>query len=357
MKIFRKRYIVNQQKPVFTATLSPGLLAGSLLVACLCAVRYPAAAQPAPPQPSAVSGQEAPVKKPHSSGDSLRQAIERLRAEAGKLRAEADEINESVRHLEVRVERGERPPTRYKDTVQLLSSEGTNAFLETLRGKKRGARERGYGGGLGPTPGIFLVNMRPVNELLDVIRSGNDFSNISFPVEGTWENFFLMGITGYGALGSGLRIGGCFRGGSRSYSTHYNDSTFSIEVSSRFGGLLIEKAMVSGSMNWFLGGMVGGSSLEVTPSKVSNFVSSIPTHTGEIVPRTYTTLSAPALLVELHGGFTYTMTRWFHVGLDLATPLFFAPSGFRTPSEQSITNGFITINPGLRIRIILGNIG
>ena len=302
--------------------------------------------------------------------DSLRRAIEELRAEAERLRSEADAINDSVKGLKLRIrvetsseDRQSRSRSfdvvvgRQKDTVQLLSREGTHAFLETLRGKKRGARERGYGGGLGPTPGIFAINFRPVHELLEVISRDDEFRNINFPIEGTWQGFFLMGLTGYGALGNGLRIGGSFRGGSKSYSIRTGDSTYSLEINTTFGGFLLEKAAVAGSMNWFMGGMAGGANIRVQPSKATTVLSSISSQVNGTSPQTFNKLRAPSLLLELHGGFTYTMINWFHVGLDLSTPLFFSPSGFRTTGNQSLTDGFVTINPGFRFRIILGNIG
>ncbi len=300
--------------------------------------------------------------------DSLRQAIEKLKSEAEKLRSQVDAINDSIEQVEDFREDEPAPEksalvqqdtstSPKKDTVQVLSREGTQAFLESIRGKKRGGRERGYGGAIGPTPGIFAINVRPVHELLDVLSGNDEFRDISFPLEGTWQSFFLMGLTGYGAVGNGMRIGGSYRGGSRSYSTRHDDSTYSVEVRVAFGGFLLEKAFVAGSMNWFIGGIAGASNIVVQPSKASNLLVSTPLHLDEEIDKTFNKLNAPSLLLELHGGFTYTMVNWFHIGLDLSTPLFFSPSGFKSPGDQSITNGFITINPGLRIRIILGNIG
>jgi hypothetical protein len=353
---------VTRQKPVFATPLSPGLLAAGVLLAGFCPAAHSADARQTVTVTVAVSDSAISTATPNPGADSLRMEIERLKAEADKLRAEANAVNDSVKRLEFKMVVDRSPKKQgepRKDTIEVLSKEGTEAFLATIRGKKRSARERGYGGGLGPTPGIYIVNMHPVRELLDAIAAGDDFRNIGFQIDGNREQFFLMGIAGYGALGSGLRIGGSFNGGSKSYSTRTADSTYTIELRAKFGGLLIEKAIVAGNFNWLLGGTIGGSALDVTPSKVSNQLSeaSLSRQISEAIPRKYATVSAPGLLVELHGGFTYTMISWFHVGMDLSTPLFFSPSGFKSPGDQSITNGFITINPGLRIRIILGNIG
>lgn len=294
--------------------------------------------------------------------DSLRKAIEELRFEADHLREKAEEINTEDRAgptqgvlSDTNLPDSTRAPKTPKDTVELLSKEGTHAFLESFTGRKRGVRERGYGGGIGPMPGMFMLNMRPIHQLLDVITSSSDFRNISFPVHSNYQGFFMMGITGFGALGNGLRVGGSYQSGSRSYSTRENDTTYTIEVKSSFGGLLLEKATVTGNMNWFAGGIAGGAVIDVNPSKASNLFSSLEIESEP--GKAYNRLRASALLLELHGGFTYTMVQWFHVGVECSTPLFFSPSGFRTPARQSITNGFLSVNPGFRIRMILGNIG
>lgn len=312
-------------------------------------------------------------QKPAASAldtDSLRRAIEQLKKDAAVLREKAEAISDSVETLKKNVnenpvapetpaqesvERESPPRSNPKDTVELLSKEGTHAFLESFRGKKRGSRERGYGGGIGATPGIFVLNMRPVHQLLDIITSSSEFKNVSFPLNSNFQGFFMMGITGYGALGNGLRVGGNFHSGSRSYSTRKNDTTYTVDVHTSFGGFLLEKAAVSGAINWYVGGMAGGASIDVNPSKASNLFSQV--SISESIEDEFNKLSAPALLLELHGGFTYTMVNWFHIGGDLSTPLYFSPSGFKTPASQSVTNGFISVNPGFRIRIILGNIG
>lgn len=300
--------------------------------------------------------------------DSLRKAIEELRYEAERLRKQADKMEneeKAVPQPKTSLDTSEPPvdpasdsigiSPSPKDTVELLSKEGTHAFLESFTGKKRGVRERGYGGGIGPMPGMFVLSMRPVHRLLDVITSSSEFRDISFPLSGNYQGFFMMGITGFGALGNGLRVGGSFQSGSRSYSTRGNDTTYTLEVKSSFGGFLLEKAAVVENMNWFVGGIAGGASINVNPSKASNLFSSIDIESDP--GKEYNRLRASALLLELHGGCTYSMVKWFHVGAELSTPLFFSPSGFRTPARQSVTNGFLSVNPGFRIRIILGNIG
>ena len=353
-----KRYIVKQQR---TGSFIPATVPSHrwlLIFLWVFLTVFPGAATE--------EGEGTGSTRPERAGtdvDSLRKAVEQLRIEATHLREKAEALDgetagdaerQPVVPISGPADSG-RAVTAPKDTVELLSKEGTHAFLESFRGKKRGSRERGYGGGIGAMPGIFVLNMRPVHELLDVITSSSDFRNISFPLHSNYQGFFMMGIIGYGALGNGLRVGGSYQSGSRSYSTREHDTTYTIDVHTSFGGFLLEKAAVAGNMNWFAGGLAGGAVIDVNPSKASNVFSTI--DIDDAAGREFNKLSASALLLELHGGFTYTMVGWFHIGGELSTPLYFSPSGFKTPNGQSITNGFVSVNPGLRIRIILGNIG
>jgi hypothetical protein len=300
-----------------------------------------------------------------SRSDSLRAAIEELKNRAKVLRMRVEAIQDSVDQLEnigstrpgplesdKKTASQKTDSSAPKDTVQILSKESTSAFLKSIRGKKRGGRERGYGGGLGPTPGSYAINLDNIYEPVGYIEDAWD---INFRINDSYKFFFLMGLTGYGAVGNGIRIGGSFQSGSITYSVRKDTNIYTLEVTTTFGGLLLEKAILTGSMNWLVGGMAGGAKIELNPYISRNYVPSL---TDEYDTEEYSKITASSLLLELHGGFTYTMVRWFHIGLDFSTPLFFSPSGFKSSNGQSFSkSGFTTINPGLRIRIILGNIG
>jgi hypothetical protein len=63
------------------------------------------------------------------------------------------------------------------------------------------------------------------------------------------------------------------------------------------------------------------------------------------------------VLAELHAGCMLTFLSWLHLGFDLTVPAFISSSGFKVESGRRVTDSFITVNPGVRIRIALGNIG
>lgn len=329
----------------------------SIMTGCLFAVMMAAvcAAQSQTETTSDTSG-KAVVQ---SRNDSLRNEIERLRQSARELRRRASEFaaGEVIDSTAVSNEDASKtvPPPVVKDTVQLVSKESLRGFLESINGRKRTARERGFGGGFGPLMGVYAISMGPVDEMVEYLEGDPSFRNAGMQIDKPFAFFQCSGFMGYGAVGNGLRIGGMVLSGSRSYTTHLNDTTYSLSINPEFGGFLIEKSMVVDNINLFAGGVVGGSSIEVQPSKTTSLLTSLPLSV-EKAP-SFNKIKATSLLLELHGGFTYTMINWFHFGAELSAPVFFSQSGFVTSRGNSITNGFATVNPGLKIRIIIGNIG
>lgn len=328
----------------------------SIMTGCLFAVMMAAvcAAQSQTETTSDASG-KAVVQ---SRNDSLRNEIERLRQSAQELRKRAAEFAGGV--IDSATDSNDEvsnvvPKPVVKDTVQLVSKESLRGFLESINGKRRTARERGFGGGFGPLMGVYAISMGPVDEMVEYLEGDASFRNAGLQIDKPFAFFQCSGFMGYGAVGNGLRIGGMVLSGSRSYTTHLNDTTYSLSINPEFGGFLIEKSMVVDNINLFAGGVVGGSTIEVQPSKTTSMLTSLPLSVDK--GPSFNKIKATSLLLELHGGFTYTMINWFHFGAELSAPVFFSQSGFVTSRGNSITNGFATVNPGLKIRIIIGNIG
>ncbi len=237
-----------------------------------------------------------------------------------------------------------------KDTVQLLTRESAKAFLNSFTGKKRSSRHRGYGGGLGPDLGIFLINIDPVKKLMPLPQFKN-YRGVFSKMNGKFDNFLLIGGLGYGGLGNGLRLGGGGKGGSRTYSTIVDDTTFILKIHVGFGGFLAEKCFIKNKTNLFIGGILGAGGISVTP------YNTVDDYDSDDFDSELNKLKAGFMLLEVHAGFTYTLTNWLHIGLDFSTPIFISPDGFKNNTNRSFTNGFMSLNPGFLIRIILGNIG
>ncbi len=259
----------------------------------------------------------------------------------------ADSTDQSLAGSAAREENGD-------DTLLVLSKSTVDDILTGFDERRRSSRERGYGGGLGAVPGLYGVDMKPVRKL---VENAPELQRRGFDIDRNNELMLLMGGMGYGGVGNGVRIGGGGRGGSISYSNPgEGDTIWILDVGVGFGGVLVEKAFVAGRMNFFFGGMVGAGSITVTEHYTVGSGFSImdefekdENQVGEA--------KAAFMLLEFHGGFTYTLLSWLHIGVDLSGPFFISTSGFKSAADFGLTDGFTTFNPGGRLRLILGNLG
>jgi hypothetical protein len=208
------------------------------------------------------------------------------------------------------------------------------------------SRAQGYGGGVIISPMVAAIQMRSINELAryDYVLKRYTFSDLN---DG-YTPVLMTGGVAYGGVGKGLRIGlGGWGGEYKIISTPLNDSTLLLNVHQSFGGLLIERAFVKNNFNYLVGGMLGGGSIEVTKT-LSNESAWIKVNeiNAEKATATFAGLS-------LHSGFTVTLLPWMHVGLDVNSLFLLSVNGFNIPG----CNGFGSVTPGMRLRIVLGNLG
>jgi hypothetical protein len=59
---------------------------------------------------------------------------------------------------------------------------------------------------------------------------------------------------------------------------------------------------------------------------------------------------APLWVFDLHGGMTYSLTNWMHVGFDVSSTMYYSSTGFSYRQGS-----FISVNPGFAIRLTFGN--
>ena len=286
---------------------------------------------------------------------------ERLRLEAQKLMQQADNLSKAADSVSQRITAQKRPESKegrpfkekvlaIRDTIHILTKEGATALLESFHLKKRTTRDRGYGGGIGVLVNCYAINLKRAKEALG---KDDGASGLSFPIEGTYETFLMVGGLVYGGIGKGVRIGGGGMGGSRTYSVQHNDSVITADITVGMGGFLLEKCFVKKNWNLQFGGLLGGGSITIDKyaRKSDNVI------TQQNSSTTNNTRDAGFMLIELHGGFTYSLLSWLHLGINCSTPFFISPDGFTSKDNIHITNGFFSLNPGVFFRIILGNIG
>jgi hypothetical protein len=211
--------------------------------------------------------------------------------------------------------------------------------------------KNGYGIAGGPVPGFIALDFGPIN---DLIKASNDLNGRTFgSLKSTgFTPIATMGGMGYLGFGNGLRLGGGGTNGDRYYlsDAYAQDSIVSFKVSVEFGGFLVEKAFSKNHLNLITGTMIGGGSMTATVRRTvrggnTAFDLERSSNGGE-------SKTASFFLMELHGGFTYSIVPFLHLGADAMLPMFYSANGFET-----YTNSFVTVNPALRIRFIFGNLG
>lgn len=240
-----------------------------------------------------------------------------------------------------------------RDTVVVLSENDTPAFVESL-GKLGGsaARRQGYGGALSTGPFFHFLDMEPVRELVESDPYLND--SIGFTLEDRYELVPFMGGMGYGGVGNGLRLGGGGWGGTKQYSKVVDDTVHTLRLGIGYGGLLFERAFVDEQLNYLVGGMFGFGGMGVTVRKTTDASAFV---AGDNEGKETGQAGAAFMVLSVHGGLTYSFLPWFHGGLDAGAAAFLSSSGFFNQAETRLTDGFVTFNPQLRLRLVLGNLG
>ena len=111
-------------------------------------------------QSSGSDGDSSVVQQPTASlgADSLLREIEALRREHEMLKMQVENSRDTTVSSGIFAAIKDSVAARI-DTVRLATREGVRDFLYSFTEKKRGSRDRGYGGALGPVVGVHVVNV------------------------------------------------------------------------------------------------------------------------------------------------------------------------------------------------------
>jgi hypothetical protein len=238
-----------------------------------------------------------------------------------------------------------------KDTVFILNTTSHSKCVRDVKASLDTIRRKGYGFGGGPLIGVNAINIEPLIDLVDRVQplAGREFSFNQYGA----EPFLLKGGMGYAGVGNGLRLGGGGMHGSRRFvsAKRAGDTSFVVmDVDVGYGGFMIEKAFVRDRFTMIAGGMIGGGDFEVKAQLVDTSDYSIFSHDELDVDEDE--ITAGFFNLEVHGAMTYTVCPIFHLGLDVSIPVFVSTNGF-----EPYTADFATVNPGVRVRFIFGNLG
>ncbi|HEX2955292.1 MAG TPA: hypothetical protein VHO70_00585 [Chitinispirillaceae bacterium] len=268
-----------------------------------------------------------------------------------------DELEDKIDALEDRIEelRQKKYADKTEDTIDAefifnKINEKRIAFTE----KVSKSRAQGFGGGVMIQPMVLGLRMKPIHKFT---QQSSSLRSFVFPdLDSKYNPFLVMGAFAYGGVGNGMRIGfGGWSGdalfdGERADGR--NDSIMALKMNISYGGMLIEKALLHKNLNIIIGGIIGGGKYSLYRSMKSanafnefDFWDEFDNDADEA--------KAAFAGIEFHSGVTVTIFPWMHLGMDLNSLFSFSVSGFGGLGGS----GFSTINPGARIRIVLGNLG
>jgi hypothetical protein len=216
------------------------------------------------------------------------------------------------------------------------------------------SRAQGYGGGVIFQPMILGLGMKPIHKFA---LENNSLRQYTFDdMHSRYTPMPVFGAFAYGGVGNGMRIGFGGWGGNLYFEGERkdgnNDSVMSLNLHTSFGGMFIEKAIVHENLNILIGGVIGGGKYSMFRSmKPGNAFNDAGFWTE--FEKDADEAKAPFAGLEIHSGLTVSILPWMHLGMDLNTMFSLSVSGFRGIGGS----GFTTVNPGARLRIVLGNLG
>jgi hypothetical protein len=228
----------------------------------------------------------------------------------------------------------------------------------------------GAGGAGGISPSLQWLNLSPVR---NVIKNEADLGLYSFSFKD--DGFMLIGGMGYGGTRCGASIGGGgwfgykkFVSASRTVplqdslgtiqmrngDTVKVDSAAQIYTMIAYGGFIAEKNFSIGNATFEIGGMFGGGALILGKDFISKKNNSAFTNVEEYdstkIANSWT--AAPLLCFDIHSGISYRICSFIVLGVDANLLFLHSNSGFNFNTES-----FVTMNPGIRFRILFGNLG
>jgi hypothetical protein len=282
-----------------------------------------------------------------SADDDLEDEID---DEIDRLEDKIDDLQDRIDDLREKKNDGKSTDTIDAEYIFNKINEKRIAFSE----KVSKSRAQGFGGGVMIQPMILGLQMKPIHEFVLQNRSLRSFV---FPdINSHYNPHLVMGAFAYGGVGNGMRIGFGGWSGNAKYEGERadgrNDSIMTLNFQIAYGGMFVEKALLYKNLNIVIGGVIGGGKYSlfrsIKPANAFNdvdFWKDFDSYGNEA--------KAGFAGLEIHSGCTVTIFPWMHLGMDLNSLFAFSVSGFNGLGGS----GFSTVNPGARIRIVLGNLG
>lgn len=261
-------------------------------------------------------------------------------------------VNDSADRQKLTNQESDKKEKLQLDTIDgsLLTSK-LRRFQALLGNNISKARVQGYGGGIIIQPMILGLKTKPVYEL---VRRDSQLKQFVFQdlTDHDYQPLLVNGTWLYGGLGHGIRVGFGGWGGECFFGSNVTptDSLMTLRVRAAFGGLMLEKVFLHNKINIITGGVIGAGSIKVTKSYQDADVFGFAAWNEDL--NDGAEAKAKQLGLELHTGMTISLLSWWHLGLDLNGHFLLSVNGF-----GGSVNSFATVNPGIRLRVVLGNLG
>ena len=214
--------------------------------------------------------------------------------------------------------------------------------------------------------GLTQLDLGPIKKIVeeDLDKDGFNFNQ---------NVFSTLGLIGYaGQRRNGMRVGLGFWAGYNSiysdkWSTQASDSAVSkgsdalidsiiqLHLVFAHAGLVVERSFkVFNNLNLYAGGMLGGGAMIAAEDRklTNGAFYKADTSTIKYSDTSDTDIRAafaPLWAFDIHGGFTYSITKWMHLGIDGSSLFYYSSTGF-----QSKNGSFWTVSPGVKIRLVFG---
>jgi len=209
-------------------------------------------------------------------------------------------------------------------------------------------KQKGGAGGVANRVAAF--NMTPV---VGLAQSDSRFTGIVFPsLMSRYHGLSMSGGFGYGGIGNGVRIGAAWYSGSTKFFSTPDaaNAVTALQVYTGTGGLLIEKMGSLENWNVFLGSIIGGGWVSVGKTTAYDGEKSLSSDNW-VFDRNNNAI-AGILALELHGGATYSILPWMHIGGEVSATSYYS-NGF----SRGTGAAFFGILPQIGFRLAFGNLG
>lgn len=206
------------------------------------------------------------------------------------------------------------------------------------------------------------LDMDPIKKFLrtDISLKDKEFSQLS-------NQIMMVGLMGYYSTENNVRIGNGIFGGYKSYQSEVYaqmkldslgdeiglvDSLVTLRVIPVYAGFICEKAFVYDVVTFYGGMMLGGNMTIIVKEEQEYHQNSLFFGTDEDRKGAVSVAFAPAVAWDFHGGFTVSLAKYVHLGIDGVMRFAYAYEGF-----GPYFGDFLSVSPVVRLRLSFGSAG